>query len=292
MNQIESRPLRYFVAVAEELNFTRAAERLGIASPALSRAIAGLEAQLGVRLLERSTRRVELTEAGRVLLAQSRPALDALDAAARRAQRAVGPRRGLVLTLKADLEGGLLEPIVAAYREQPEALPLEVSFSDINQGAPLLREGRADVALIFTEFDPEGLDFEVLLEEPLLVALAATNPLAEQEEISPTDLAVDHASKAAGRLWWPVTSPEPPPPDGLSQMIQLIELGELIAFLPVSVAARYPRPGLVTRPLADAAPGRLVVAWPRAAASPATAAFVRAATDVARLRSLDPGLVS
>jgi DNA-binding transcriptional LysR family regulator len=75
-------------------------------------------------------------------------------------------------------------------------------------------------------------------------------------------------------------------------MIQMIELGELIAFLPVSVAARYPRPGLVTRPLADAPPGRLVVAWPRTAASPATAAFVRAATDVAGLRSPDPGLVS
>jgi DNA-binding transcriptional LysR family regulator len=283
MNQVESRSLRYFVAVAEELNFGRAAERLGIASPALSRAIAGLEAQLGVRLFDRSTRRVELTEAGRVLLEQSRPALDALDAAARRAQRAVGPRHRLVLTLKADLEGSLLEPIVAAYREQPEAVPLEVTFSDLNQGAALLRDGRADVALIFTGFDPDGLDFEVLAEEPLLVALAAANALAAREEISAADLAVGHASKAGGQLWWPAGSPEPPPPDGLSQMVQLIELGELIAFLPESVAARYPRPGLVTRPLADAAPGRLVVAWPRAATSPATAAFVRAATDVAAL---------
>jgi DNA-binding transcriptional LysR family regulator len=85
---VESRPLRYFVAVAEELNFARAAERLGIASPPLSRAIRKLEAELGVTLLERSTHHVALTTAGAVLLEQARMALDAVDAAGRRAQRA------------------------------------------------------------------------------------------------------------------------------------------------------------------------------------------------------------
>jgi DNA-binding transcriptional LysR family regulator len=283
-SQIESRPLRYFVAVAEELNFGRAAERLGIASPALSRAISQLETQLGIRLFDRSTRHVELTEAGGVLLDQSRPALDALDAAARRAQRVTGPRRRLVLTLKADVEGGLLEPILSAYRDEPGAVPLEVSFSGLTEGARLLRDGRADVALIFSGFDPEDLDFEPLLEEPLVAALAAGHPLAAQEEISIADLAAEHTPKSSGQLWWPSAAPEPSPFDGLSQMIQLIEVGELVAFLPLSVVARYPRPGLVTRPLADVGPGRLVVAWPRAATSPATAAFVRAAVDVAAKR--------
>lgn len=283
MNQIESRPLRYFVAVAEELNFGRAAERLGIAAPALSRAIAQLEEQLGVRLFDRSTRHVRPTEAGLVLFEQAAPALDALDAAARRAQRAAGPRRRLVLTLKADVEGGLLEPILAAYRQEPEAVPLEVSLSDLGGGAQLLRDGRADVALIFAEFDPEGLDFELLREEPLVAALAAGHPLAAAESIATADLADDHAVGPTGMLWWPAGLSEPPPFDDLGQMIQLIELGELVAFLPVSVAARYPRPGLVTRPLADVPPGRLVVAWPRSATSPATAAFVRAAVDVAAL---------
>jgi DNA-binding transcriptional LysR family regulator len=279
--QVESRPLRYFVAVAEELNFGRAAERLGIAAPALSRAIAQLESQLGVRLFDRSTRHVELTDAGGVLLDQARPALESLDAAARRAQRATGPGRRLLLTLKADLEGGLVEPILAAYRAAPEAVPVEVSFSDLTDGARRLRDGRADVALIFSDFDPEGLDFEVLREEPLLVALAANEPLAERESIGVADLAAAHESTAAGRLWWPASSGGRSNFDGLGEMVQLIELGELIAFLPESVAARYPRPGMVTRPLLDSAPGRLVVAWPRSATSPATAAFVRAAVDVA-----------
>jgi DNA-binding transcriptional LysR family regulator len=289
--QVESRPLRYFVAVAEELNFGRAAERLGIAAPALSRAIAQLEAQLGVRLFDRSTRHVELTDAGRVLLDQARPALDSLDAAGRRAQRATGPRRRLVLTLKADLEGGLLEPILAAFRAEPEAVPVEVSFSDLTDGAGRLRDGRADVALIFTDFDPEGLDFEVLLEEPLFVALAATDPLAARESIGLADLAASHESTAAGRLWWPASSGGRPSFDGLGEMVQLIELGELIAFLPESVAARYPRPGMVTRPLLDQPPGRLVVAWPRSATSPATAAFVRAAVDVAAARPVDDAVM-
>src|SRR4051794_40375795 len=126
MNPVESRPLRYFVAVAEELSFTRAAERLGIAAPALSRAISRLEADLGVRLLERSTRSVALTEPGAALLSDARAALLALDAASRRARRSAGVTGGkLVLAVKADVEGGLLEDVLAAYRAEHAAVPIE-----------------------------------------------------------------------------------------------------------------------------------------------------------------------
>ena len=78
IDQLEAWSLRYFIAVAEELNFSRAAERLGIAGPPLSRVIARLETQLGVRLLDRTTRRVGLTPAGVVLLGEGRAALQAL----------------------------------------------------------------------------------------------------------------------------------------------------------------------------------------------------------------------
>ncbi|GAA3143088.1 hypothetical protein GCM10017687_69880 [Streptomyces echinatus] len=113
---MESRPLRYFVAVAEELNFTRAAERLGISPPPLSRAIRQLEAEMGVALLERTTHNVALTPAGAVLLTEARIALDALQAAERRAQRAAAPEPKLILAVKADGDAGLLEPVLTCFR--------------------------------------------------------------------------------------------------------------------------------------------------------------------------------
>src|SRR3954451_24068524 len=99
---VETRELRYFVAVAEELHFGRAAERLGMAQPPLSRAIREMERQLGVTLMERTTRRAALTPAGEILLRDARTALDAITAAARRARHAGQPDPGLRLALKAD----------------------------------------------------------------------------------------------------------------------------------------------------------------------------------------------
>ncbi len=91
---METRELRYFVAVAEELHFGRAAERLGIAQPPLSRAISQLERRLGTTLLERTSRSVALTPAGEVLLSEGRAALDAVAAAERRTRRRAAVRPG------------------------------------------------------------------------------------------------------------------------------------------------------------------------------------------------------
>src|SRR5438128_1531702 len=112
---METRELRYFVAVAEELHFGRAAQRLGIAQPPLSRAISGLERRLGVTLFEPTSRAVVLTEAGSVLLREGRAALDALAAAERRTRRAFAPGPGLVLVTKAGASGELLAKLLDAY---------------------------------------------------------------------------------------------------------------------------------------------------------------------------------
>jgi DNA-binding transcriptional LysR family regulator len=106
MDHIETRELRYFIAVAEELHFGRAAARLGIAQPPLSRAIRRLEHRMGVTLLERTSRRARLTVAGEVLLTEARTALEAVAAATRRAQRAGAPLRRLVLTMKPGGDAG------------------------------------------------------------------------------------------------------------------------------------------------------------------------------------------
>src|SRR3954454_9281183 len=116
---VETRELRYFVAVAEELHFGRAAERLGIAQPPLSRAIRALERRLGAPLFDRTTRAVALTDAGAVLLAEGRAALDAVDAVERRARRAAGARPVLALVAKAGASQELLAKLLDAYAAEP-----------------------------------------------------------------------------------------------------------------------------------------------------------------------------
>ncbi|HEY3481388.1 MAG TPA: LysR family transcriptional regulator, partial [Streptomyces sp.] len=172
MDTLETRELKYFVAVAEELHFGRAAERLGMAQPPLSRAIQQLERRLGVCLLERNRRGVALTGAGEVLLHEGRAALDATTAAARRARRAGGadvpggPRSRLVLAVKAAASHELLQKLLAAYAAEPDAAEIEVLPSGMCEQEEMLRDGRADVALMHTPYNSlAGFDSEELLTE-------------------------------------------------------------------------------------------------------------------------------
>ncbi|MFI1758857.1 LysR family transcriptional regulator [Streptomyces sp. NPDC020571] len=271
---MESRSLRYFVAVAEELNFARAAERLGISPPPLSRAIRRLETELGVTLFERTTHRVTRTPAGDVLLAEARVALDALEAAGRRARRAAeGPK--LVLAVKADGDAGLLEPILARYATEPGALPVAVRLCGWQEQPRLLSAGDADVALVHAPFDATGLDTEPLAAEPRVAALAANHPLAARDRLELADLGLD-----AGSVERHIDEARRGH-DDLAQVLTAVSLGKVVTLLPASVTARYPRPGVAYRPVRDAPPVVLSLAWPRHSRSTATAALVRAATEVA-----------
>jgi DNA-binding transcriptional LysR family regulator len=294
MNPVESRPLRYFVAVAEELSFARAAERLAISAPAVSRTVAQLETQMGVRLLDRSTRSVALTDAGRVLADQGRIALDSLDGAVHRAQRAAEPRRTLVLALKADLDGGLLERAMQAYERERTGVPIEVRLCGWGEQAELLRSGRADVALVYQpheRLDERELDFDVVQEEPQVVALPAQHPLTTAPTVRLADLEAEYAPVLETVLWRPrrddLVEDAMPQIGDMSRLLKLIELGELVALLPESVANAFSRLQVAYRPVLDAAPAALAVAWPRSSRSLATAAFVRAATAVAAGDGLD-----
>ncbi|MFG3003347.1 LysR family transcriptional regulator [Streptomyces calvus] len=271
---MESRSLRYFVAVAEELNFARAAERLGISPPPLSRAIRRLESELGVALFERTTHRVTLTPAGDVLLAEARIALDALEAAGRRARRAAGEPQ-LVLAVKADGDAGLLEPILASYAREPGSVPVAVRLCGWQEQPGLLRTGEADAALVHAPFDATGLDSETLAVEPRVAVLASSHPLAARDRLELADLGwttatVEHRIDAVRRGR-----------GDLAQVLTAVSLGEVITLLPASVAERYPRPGVAYRPVSDAPPVVLAVAWPQQSRSTATAALVRVAAEVA-----------
>ncbi|MEU5634688.1 LysR family transcriptional regulator [Streptomyces rishiriensis] len=272
---MESRPLRYFVAVAEELNFARAAQRLGISPPPLSRSIRALESELGAVLFERTTHSVALTPAGAVLLAEARFALDALDAAGRRARRTAAAEPKLVLAVKADGDAGLLETILARYAADPAALPVTVRLAAWQEQSRMLRQGEADAALMYEPYERTGLDTEDLVSEPRVAALAVSHPLAARTGLRLADLGLREdemlrfIEEVRGRG------------QDLAQLLTLVGLGELVALLPASVADRYPRPGVVYRPVLDAPAAVMAVAWPQQSRSTATAAFVRAAVSVA-----------
>src|SRR5579875_1958904 len=285
MSDLEVRQLRYFVAVAEELHFGRAATRLGMAQPPLSRAIRELERQLGVTLLERTTRQVRLTAAGEVLLRDARTALEAVTAATRRAQQAGRSSPRLRVALKADVDGGLLPRILDAYCADEAALPPELVLGGFGEQPQVLRDGRADVGLLLCPFDDRGLDSEPLLTEPVLVALAAADPLAARTRLSLADLAgrmlpggspAEHGRPTGPRRPGPV-----PPAANLAEIFSLVETCSVVFFVPASVARSYPRPGLAYRPVSDLPDATLALAWPEEARSPAVAAFVRAACSVA-----------
>jgi DNA-binding transcriptional LysR family regulator len=280
---VETRELRYFVAVAEELHFGRAAQRLGIAQPPLSRAIQQLERRLGAALLERTSRGVALTDAGSVLLREGRAALDAVDAADRRTRRATlatAGHAGVVLVTKAGASGELLAKLLDAYAAEPGAVPVEVLLCGIGEQERLLRDGRADVALLHRPFDSTaGLDTEELSTDGQVVVLPAGHPLTGRSHLRMADV-TELPGLPLPR--WP--NPDGTYPDGPgpqvrdhTQLFQLIALGRASAILPESCRAQL-RGDLAAVPVLDAPTVTTVIAWPPHSRSRAVAGLVQAAT--------------
>ncbi|MFC0100386.1 LysR family transcriptional regulator [Micromonospora marina] len=280
---METRELRYFVAVAEELHFGRAAQRLGIAQPPLSRAIRQLERRLGVTLLERDSRSVALTAAGSVLLREGRAALDAVAAAGRRTRRAgqaADGGAGLVLTTKAGASSELLAKLLDAYAAEPDAVPVEVLLCGIGEQERLLRDGRADVALLHLPFDSTtGLDSEELVTEQQVAILPAGHPLARLPHLRTADL---ETLPDLPMPRWPRPDGSYPPGPGPgvrdpAQLLQLIALGRTVAVLPESARSLL-LADLTAVPVPDAPAVTTVIAWPPHSRSRALAALVRTAT--------------
>ena len=280
---METRELRYFVAVAEELHFGRAAIRLGIAQPPLSRAIGQLERRLGVTLLERTSRSVALTEAGSVLLVEGRAALDAVDAADRRTRRAalaVPGQPGLVLVTKAGASTELLSKLLDAYAAEPDSVPVDVILCGIGEQGRLLRDGRADVALLHRPFDSTArFDTEELYTEGQVVLLPAGHPLTGRSHVRMADIS---ALPGLPLPRWPGRGgsyPDGPGPEvrDNTQLLQLIALGRAAAVLPESVRVHL-RDDIVAIPVRDAPQVTTVIAWPPHSRSRALAGLVQAAT--------------
>ncbi|BBH68605.1 LysR family transcriptional regulator [Actinoplanes sp. OR16] len=278
---METRELRFFIAVAEELHFGRAARRLGMAQPPLSRAIRQLERRLGTTLFDRDSHRVALTAAGMVLLDEGRAALDAVEAAERRTRRAGSAGDpGVVLATKAGASVELLTKLLHAYAAEPGAVPVEVLLCGPGEQEAILRDGRADVALLHRPFDSAaGLDTEELTTEGQVAILPAGHPLTTGDSLTLADV---EALAGLPMPRWPRrdgTYPEGPGPEvrDHTQILQLIALGRTLTIAPESVRAQL-RDDVAAVPVLDAPRVTTMIAWPPHSRSRPVADLVRAAT--------------
>lgn len=177
---IALRHLRYFIAVAEEGHVTRAAVRLGIQQPPLSQQIRAMEAEIGVALLNRLPRGVELTEAGRVFLAEARAAVAQVEhavEAARRTARGEQGRLAVGFTSSAAFHP-LIPAVVRAFRQAAPHVDLQLEESSTGELIAALQKDQLDVAFLRVPMgDTAGVRIEALLNEKMLVALPAHHPL-------------------------------------------------------------------------------------------------------------------
>ncbi|MGW0767147.1 LysR substrate-binding domain-containing protein [Streptomyces sp. NPDC002676] len=181
---MELRQLTYFVAVAEELHFGRAADRLHIVQSAVSQQIQRLERELGAVLFDRSPRRVRLTGAGERLLPEARAVL----AAAEKARACVAAPAGLRVGTSTGL-GTHLDRVLAAFAERAPDVPVELFSLPVGERLTRVAAGRLDAAFVRAAEPPPGVRVLPLWPDPLVAALPAVHPLAARAELDLADLA-------------------------------------------------------------------------------------------------------
>ena len=287
---LDTRLLRAFVAVAEELNFTRAAEKLFIAQQALSAQVQQLETRLGVKLFERTTRRVVLTSAGARLLGHARAVLAALDAVAFELD-------ALQRTLRVGMSGTAMVPQVGAtirqFRADHPAVELVLANAGLNQAAGGLREGTVDVAFVRPPFVDDGISMVTVLTEDRYIGLRADHPLASRSSVRPEDVVgepwiwVEGADPRA-RAFWSLEEFRGGRPLVTGTRITSVEeaFGAVAAGVAITcqgesavraVGAGFPQLRFVL--LEGAPPAQIAVAWRTAGDSELVRALVRTAID-------------
>jgi DNA-binding transcriptional LysR family regulator len=183
---LDLRKLRYFVAIAEELNFGRAAERLHIAQPVLTRQLRALESEVGVQLVERSTRGTKLSPPGERILDDARALLLAAEALQRRARRAARGGTGFTVGF---MPGILPTAAVRALRQRFPGLQVEVVRTSWDDQVEGVHNGSLDASFVRFPIDTRGLKVVPLFSEPRVAVLPAGHPLAARDTVSIVDLA-------------------------------------------------------------------------------------------------------
>jgi LysR family hca operon transcriptional activator len=285
---MELRHLRYFIAVAEEGSLTHAAQRrLHTAQPSLSRQIRDLEVEVGVALLARGARGVELTPAGRVFLDHARLALLQIEAAGEAARRVAKPgKTSFVLGFLTGHEVMWLPEALRILREEMPNLEITLSSQASPDLAGDLMRGKIDVALLRREVLAPGLAFKFLIKEPIVAVLPSGHRLAARKTIAPQDIAgetyiaptkaapalkavIDAYAAKTGIALKPAYEAE-----NLSMAMSLVESTGGITLLPI-YAQHLLSPSVVIRPLQGEAPTiDLVMGYSRANTAPLLKRFL------------------
>lgn len=187
---MELRHLRYFLAVAESLNFSRAAEKLHIAQPPLSQQIQQLEAELGFQLFHRTKRRVQLTAAGELFQRETLQLFQQLEQAIEKGQQVSRGEVGqLAIGFVSSAAYNVLPPILQRFRQTVPGVVLELQELTTNQQLQLLQQRKIDVGFVRPPVEKTagemylGVRSQIIFQEPLILALSAAHPLAQQETV-------------------------------------------------------------------------------------------------------------
>ncbi|MYS53098.1 LysR family transcriptional regulator [Streptomyces sp. SID6013] len=273
------------MAVAEELHFGRAAARLHMSQPPLSRAIKQLEADVGAPLFARSPAGVALTPVGTVLLDEARALLDHAD----RVRERVGAAAGAA-TVTVGILGNGNDPgasrLAAAYRRDHPGVDIRIRDTDLTDPTCGLRAGLVDVALTRAPFDETGLTVRALRTDPVGVVLRADDPLARRDRLWLAELGDRHwfqfppGTDPVWQAYWNGGRPRKGPTvRAVQECLQAVLWNGTVGLAPLGDDLPA---GLVVVPLTDMAPSRVVAVWNEGDTNPLIRSFVRSATAAYR----------
>ncbi|WP_406099711.1 LysR family transcriptional regulator [Streptomyces sp. NBC_01013] len=280
---LDLRKLRYFVALAGQLHFGRAADELHIAQPVLSRQIRALEKDLGTPLLTRDSHGVALTDAGRQLLTDAGPLLASAHAVRRRVAVAARGSQRLMVGFRA---GVAVAPAVQLFATQHPDVIVDVRRIEWDDQAAMLLDGRIDVGYVRLPIDEAGLRVAPLYAEPRVAVLPVGHRLAGQEQVTEADLAGEPL------VWHVDTSTQPtrrPHPNagyrvrGVEETLEHVAAGRGISFLARSATVFYSHPNISYVPIPDLAPDQVCLAVAASRTSPVVDAFFAAAQATAEI---------
>ncbi len=303
---VDLRLLRAFLAIAEELHFGHAAERLHITQPALSQQIQRLERQIGLRLLDRTSRAVALTPAGQTFLAEARRTVATADRAVAVARRiARGERPELVVGFLAQGAAEQMAAILSDFRARQPDVVLHMRAMRFTDHLAALRTGELDLSLLRPPYgsdELDGIDMATLWSERRVAVVPADHRLAGRDAISFDELAgetfvrVPDAVSPSWRAFWQVAERRPTGRasrladevvDSVEEMLTVVAAGQAISLTHESVGRFYARPTVQFVPVVDISPSVLALGWRADDRTPAVRDFVAAALAAVEHKDTD-----